>query len=40
MAKDRKQSFNQENKVDQTKEQRKQGYTGDKKLGGPDRPAE
>ncbi len=28
------------NTHDKAKEQRKQGYTGDKKLGGPNRPAE
>ncbi|MFC0559930.1 spore protein [Halalkalibacter alkalisediminis] len=28
------------NTHDKTKQQRKEGYTGDKKLGGPNRPAE
>ncbi|MDT8859964.1 spore protein [Alkalihalobacillus sp. MEB130] len=39
MNKDRKRNSEQ-NTVDQTKEQRKNSYTGDKKLGGPNRPAE
>ncbi|WP_202595369.1 spore protein [Halalkalibacter okhensis] len=39
MNKERKRN-NEMNTADKTKEQRKQGYTGDKKLGGPNRPAE
>jgi hypothetical protein len=31
---------NEHNTVDKTEQQRKEGYTGDKKLGGPNRPAE
>jgi len=31
---------NENNTHDKTKQQRQEGYTGDKKLGGPNRPAE
>ncbi len=39
MNKNRKQQ-SEMNTHDKTKQQRQEGYTGDKKLGGPNRPAE
>ncbi|MFC0470240.1 hypothetical protein ACFFHM_06790 [Halalkalibacter kiskunsagensis] len=40
MTKEQRKQNSQHNPADKTNEQRKEGYTGDKKLGGPNRPAE
>ncbi len=40
LTKEQRKQNSQHNPADKTNEQRKEGYTGDKKLGGPNRPAE